>query len=151
MIILILEEIQPKQNQTFQQIFIGKPLEMSVDAFDRKLFSFRNYTEKAVEQRVDGVGLDDFNIISCSYKTINYKGQLNTEQVPNSFRSKMKIQNALALVHSRFSTNTFPSWKLAQPFRYIAHNGEINANKGNINWMKAEESLLECTAFVKKS
>ena len=77
---------------------------------------------------------------------------MNTEQVPNYFLDlkNEKSKSALALVHSRFSTNTFPSWKLAQPFRYIAHNGEINTNKGNINWMKARESLLECTAFSKE-
>ena len=59
-------------------------------------------------------------------------------------------KSAIALVHSRFSTNTFPSWKLAQPFRYIAHNGEINTNKGNINWMRAREVLLECSAFSRE-
>ena len=137
---------------SIQQIFIKKPDLMTVEDFDRKLLVFRNYTEKTVRQQVDGVGADDFNIISCSYKTINYKGQLNTEQVPNYFLDLKndKAKSALALVHSRFSTNTFPSWKLAQPFRYIAHNGEINTNKGNINWMKARESLLECTAFTKE-
>ena len=96
------------------------------------------------------LGPDGLNIISCSYKTINYKGQLVTAQVPQYF---LDLQNesavsAIALVHSRFSTNTFPSWKLAQPFRYIAHNGEINTNKGNINWMRAREILLECTALL---
>ena len=75
----------------------------------RKLLVFRNYTEKTVRQRVEGVGLDDFNIISCSYKTINYKGQLNTEQVPNYFLDlkNEKSKSALALVHSRFSTILF--------------------------------------------
>ncbi|MEN7972570.1 MAG: glutamate synthase large subunit [Verrucomicrobiota bacterium] len=132
-----------------QQIFIGKPEGLSVEEFDRKLFVFRKYTERVANETVSGIGPDGFNIISCSYKTINYKGQLVTEQVPNYF---LDLQNeaavsAIALVHSRFSTNTFPSWKLAQPFRYIAHNGEINTNKGNINWMRAREVLLECSAF----
>jgi len=132
-----------------QQIFIGKPADMSAEEFDRKLFIFRKYTERIVNETVAGIGPDGLNIISCSYKTINYKGQLVTEQVPQYF---LDLQNesavsAIALVHSRFSTNTFPSWKLAQPFRYIAHNGEINTNKGNINWMRAREVLLECTAF----
>ncbi|HEY5622063.1 MAG TPA: glutamate synthase large subunit [Pontiella sp.] len=132
-----------------QQIFIGKPEGMTVEEFDRKLFVFRKYTERIANETVAGIGPDGLNIISCSYKTINYKGQLVTEQVPKYF---LDLQNesavsAIALVHSRFSTNTFPSWKLAQPFRYIAHNGEINTNKGNINWMRAREVLLECTAF----
>lgn len=135
-----------------QQIFIGKPEGMSVEEFDRKLFVFRKYTERVAKETVTGLGADGLNIISCSYKTINYKGQLVTEQVPQYF---LDLQNesavsAIALVHSRFSTNTFPSWKLAQPFRYIAHNGEINTNKGNINWMRAREVLLECTAFTKE-
>jgi glutamate synthase (NADPH/NADH) large chain len=135
-----------------QQIFIGKPDGMSVEEFDRKLFVFRKYTERVANETVTGIGPDGLNIISCSYKTINYKGQLVTEQVPQYF---LDLQNesavsAIALVHSRFSTNTFPSWKLAQPFRYIAHNGEINTNKGNINWMRAREVLLECTAFSKE-
>jgi glutamate synthase (NADPH/NADH) large chain len=135
-----------------QQIFIGKPEGMSAEAFDRKLFVFRKYTERVANESVAGLGPDGLNIISCSYKTINYKGQLVTEQVPRYF---LDLQNesavsAIALVHSRFSTNTFPSWKLAQPFRYIAHNGEINTNKGNINWMRAREVLLECTAFSRE-
>ena len=135
-----------------QQIFIGRPEGMGAEEFDRKLFVFRKYTERIANETVQGLGPDGLNIISCSYKTINYKGQLVTEQVPKYF---LDLQNesavsAIALVHSRFSTNTFPSWKLAQPFRYIAHNGEINTNKGNINWMRAREILLECTAFSKE-
>lgn len=135
-----------------QQIFIGKPEGMTVEEFDRKLFVFRKYTERIVRETVQGLGPDGLNIISCSYKTINYKGQLNTEQVPNYF---VDLQNdssvsAIALVHSRFSTNTFPSWKLAQPFRYIAHNGEINTNKGNVNWMRAREVLLQSTLFTRE-
>ncbi|WP_342803692.1 glutamate synthase large subunit [Pontiella sulfatireligans] len=137
---------------SIQQIFIGKPEGMSVEEFDRKLFVFRKCAERVANDTVAGIGPDGLNIISCSYKTINYKGQLITEQVPQYF---LDLQNesavsAIALVHSRFSTNTFPSWKLAQPFRYIAHNGEINTNKGNINWMRAREVLLECTAFSKE-
>ncbi len=134
---------------SIQQIFIAKPQEMSAEAFDRKLFVFRKYTERVASETVEGIGSEGLNIISCSYKTINYKGQLNTEQVPNYFLDLQdeKAVSAIALVHSRFSTNTFPSWKLAQPFRYIAHNGEINTNKGNINWMRAREVLLECSAF----
>jgi glutamate synthase (NADPH/NADH) large chain len=135
-----------------QQIFIGKPAGMSVEEFDRKLFVFRKYTERVANETVTGIAPAGLNIISCSYKTIIYKGQLVTEQVPRYF---LDLQNeaavsAIALVHSRFSTNTFPSWKLAQPFRYIAHNGEINTNRGNINWMRAREVLLECSAFSRE-
>ncbi|WP_159203500.1 hypothetical protein, partial [Klebsiella pneumoniae] len=75
---------------------------------------------------------------------------LTTEQVPQYF---LDLQNptmvtALALVHSRFSTNTFPKWRLAQPFRYIAHNGEINTVRGNLNWMKAREAILQSKLFT---
>ena len=137
---------------SIQQVFIGKPEGMCANEFDRKLFIFRKYTEKIANQRLSGEGTERLDIISCSYKTINYKGQLITEQVKSYFLDLQKelTKSALALVHSRFSTNTFPSWKLAQPFRYIAHNGEINTNKGNINWMRAREVLLECSAFTRE-
>jgi glutamate synthase domain-containing protein 2/glutamate synthase domain-containing protein 3 len=84
-----------------------------------------------------------------SYKTISYKGQLITEQLPLFFADlgEEDFESALALVHSRFSTNTFPSWALAQPFRYIAHNGEINTLRGNINWIRARKSLLKSKLF----
>ena len=135
-----------------QQIFIGRPEGMSAEAFERKLFVFRKYASRMIIESVQGVTPDDFNMISCSYKTIIYKGQLNTEQVTLYFKdlSNDLMQTALALVHSRFSTNTFPKWKLAQPFRYIAHNGEINTNRGNVNWMRAREVLLESTEFTQE-
>jgi glutamate synthase (NADPH/NADH) large chain len=125
---------------------------MTVEEFDRKLFVFRKYTERLVRESVAGIGYDGLNIISCSYKTIIYKGQLTTEQVSLYFKDLTNplAVSAIALVHSRFSTNTFPSWKLAQPFRYIAHNGEINTNKGNVNWMRAREALLESTLFSRE-
>ncbi len=131
-----------------QQVFIGRPDGMGLDAFERKLFILRNYTERLVHETVADGG-EDFTIISSSYKTINYKGQFTTAQVPLYFRDLIdsRMVSSIALVHSRFSTNTFPSWKLAQPFRYIAHNGEINTIRGNINWMRAREALLECSAF----
>ena len=135
-----------------QQLFIGKPSEMTVEKFDQKLFIFRKYTERLARESVAGLGYEGMDIISCSYKTIIYKGQLTTNQVRLYFKdlSNPLTVSALALLHSRFSTNTFPSWKLAQPFRYIAHNGEINTNKGNINWMRAREALLESTAFTRE-
>ncbi len=141
-----------KTEPSIQQIFIGRPTGMSVEAFDRKLFVFRKFTERVASETVTRIGPDGLNIISCSSKTINYKGQLITEQVPKYFLDLQNVAavSAIALVHARFSTNTFPSWKLAQPFRYIAHNGEINTNKGNINWMRAREALLECTAFTRE-
>ncbi len=102
-------------------------------------------------ESISNIG-DDFYINSLSYKTLVYKGQLTTEQVPQYF---LDLQNptmvtALALVHSRFSTNTFPRWRLAQPFRYIAHNGEINTVRGNLNWMKAREAIIESDLFTQQ-
>ncbi len=137
---------------SIQQLFIKKPNSLNVEEFERKLFVFRKYTERMARESVQGLGFDGLNIISCSSKTIIYKGQLNTEQVSLYYKdlSNPLITSALALVHSRFSTNTFPSWQLAQPFRYIAHNGEINTNRGNVNWMSAREALLESTEFTRE-
>ncbi|MFV0521737.1 MAG: glutamate synthase large subunit [Mangrovibacterium sp.] len=135
-----------------QQLFIKKPSGINQDEFERKLFVFRKYTERMARESVLGLGFDGLNIISCSSKTIIYKGQLNTEQVSLYYKDLTNplASSALALVHSRFSTNTFPSWQLAQPFRYIAHNGEINTNRGNVNWMSAREALLESTKFTRE-
>ncbi|MFV0290001.1 MAG: glutamate synthase large subunit [Mangrovibacterium sp.] len=135
-----------------QQLFIKKPSGIAIDEFERKLFIFRKYTERMAREAVQGLGFDGLNIISCSSKTIIYKGQLNTEQVTSYYQDLTNplASSALALVHSRFSTNTFPSWQLAQPFRYIAHNGEINTNRGNVNWMSAREALLESTKFTRE-
>lgn len=135
-----------------QQLFIKKPSGVSQEEFERKLLVFRKYTERMAREAVQGLGFDGLNIISCSSKTIIYKGQLTTEQVSSYYKDLTNpiISSALALVHSRFSTNTFPSWQLAQPFRYIAHNGEINTNRGNVNWMSAREALLESTQFTRE-
>lgn len=133
----------------FEHVFISGGPGMSADELERKLYVLRNYTVRVCLESVSNIG-DDFYINSLSYKTLVYKGQLTTEQVPQYF---LDLQNptmvtALALVHSRFSTNTFPKWRLAQPFRYIAHNGEINTVRGNLNWMKAREAILQSNLFT---
>ncbi len=134
-----------------EQVFIRKPIELDQDAFERRLFVLRKYTNRITHETVVNIN-DIFHIISLSYRTILYKGQLNTEQVRTYFDDlkNKDVVSSLALVHSRFSTNTFPSWRLAQPFRYIAHNGEINTVRGNLNWMKAREALFESTKFSKE-
>ncbi|WP_354623727.1 glutamate synthase large subunit [Psychromonas sp. MME2] len=134
----------------FEHMFVTGGIDMPPATLERKLFILRNYATRICLQAVTGIE-DNFYINTFSYKTIVYKGQLTTEQVPQYF---LDLQNpsmvtALALVHSRFSTNTFPRWRLAQPFRYIAHNGEINTVRGNINWMKAREALLEAEFFTR--
>ena len=90
-----------------------------------------------------------FYIVSLSANTLIYKGMLTAEQLEPMFPdlSIRTLESALALVHQRFSTNTFPSWPLAHPYRYIAHNGEINTLRGNINWMRAREGLLRVELF----
>ncbi|MEE2612435.1 MAG: glutamate synthase central domain-containing protein, partial [Acidobacteriota bacterium] len=116
--------------------------------FERKLYVIR----KRIAREADGLALDEshlFYIASLSSQTIVYKGMLIADQVTTMFPDLVEpdFESALALVHSRFSTNTFPSWPLAHPYRYIAHNGEINTLRGNINWMRAREALCESDLF----
>ena len=110
--------------------------------FERILYKVR----KRIENRVDN---EDFYICSLSNKNIIYKGMLTSGQLRRYFPdlSNDYFTSGLALVHSRFSTNTFPKWKLAQPFRLLAHNGEINTIRGNRGWMKARESVLSSEAL----
>ncbi|WKN41127.1 glutamate synthase large subunit [Tunicatimonas pelagia] len=116
---------------------------------ERRLYVFKHYVLHTVHREVANT-VDTFYIASCSYKTIVYKGQLTTFQLRPYYIDLQhpSFDSALALVHSRFSTNTFPKWKLAQPFRFIAHNGEINTIRGNVNWMRSKEALLKSTLFT---
>jgi glutamate synthase (NADPH/NADH) large chain len=129
----------------FKQIFIGRNPSIADDqAFERKLYVIR----KRVEHAVRGSGLPQrelFHIPSLSSNTLIYKGMLRAIQIEAMFQdiTDPDVESALALVHQRFSTNTFPSWPLAHPYRYLAHNGEINTLRGNINWMRAREALCE--------
>ena len=132
-----------------EQVFVAPQEEMDPEAFERKLFVLRRASSHAITKRVGGIG-EQFYVVSLSYKTITYKGQFRTDQVKPYFPdlSDERVTSAVAVIHSRFSTNTFPKWRLAQPFRYIAHNGEINTIRGNVNWMKAKEALMECDTFT---
>ncbi|GAA4467773.1 glutamate synthase large subunit [Nibrella saemangeumensis] len=134
-----------------EQVFIRRPATITnADDFERKLYVLRNHSTRIINETVAGV--DNFYFSSLSCRTITYKGQLTTGQLEHYFPDLQhdEVVSALAVIHSRFSTNTFPSWKLAQPFRYIAHNGEINTVKGNVNWIKAAEALLESSKFTKE-
>ena len=134
-----------------EQLFVKRPATvLTTDDFERKLYILRNVSTRMVNETVAGV--ENFYFSSLSCRTITYKGQLTTEQLEPYFPDLENddVVSALGVVHSRFSTNTFPSWKLAQPFRYIAHNGEINTVKGNVNWMKAAEALLESSQFTRE-
>ena len=136
-----------------RQILIGRgrSLEPHADEharFERKLYVIRKRVARAVER----LGLREghlFYVASLSSNTIVYKGMLIADQMEKMFPdlSDPAVESALALVHQRFSTNTFPSWPLAHPYRYAAHNGEINTLRGNINWMRAREALCRSDLF----
>jgi glutamate synthase (NADPH/NADH) large chain len=131
-------EVEPD----IKQIFVTGIADENVPVFERILYKVR----KRIENRIDN---DDFYICSLSNKNIIYKGMLTSGQLRRYFPdlSNDYFTSGLALVHSRFSTNTFPKWKLAQPFRLLAHNGEINTIRGNRGWMKARESVLNSEAL----
>ncbi|ADJ28428.1 glutamate synthase large subunit [Nitrosococcus watsonii] len=127
-----------------RQVFIGRGANSPAgDAFERKLFVIRKQIENAVRD-LDKTEQAAFDIPSLSSRTLVYKGMLLANQVASYFPdlTDERLVTALSLVHQRFSTNTFPSWDLAQPFRMIAHNGEINTLRGNINWMAARRHAM---------
>ncbi len=131
-----------------QQLFIGRGKDISDDlAFERKLCVIRKRISKVAKRGIHERGM--FYVPSLSCRTIVYKGMLTAEQLPIFYPDlrDSSVESALALVHSRFSTNTFPSWARAHPYRYIAHNGEINTLRGNINWMRARESKFKSKFF----
>ncbi|WP_334141989.1 glutamate synthase large subunit [Rhabdothermincola sp.] len=125
---------------TFRQVFLAGDDLLDL-ALERRVYIVR----KRIEHELGPVnGVSGAYFPSLSGRTFVYKGMLTTPQLPEFFPdlTDERVESALALVHSRFSTNTFPSWPLAHPFRYIAHNGEINTVQGNRNWMRAREALL---------
>src|SRR5262249_43394579 len=132
-----------------RQIFIGRSDQIGDDmAFERKLFVIRRRAESLVRaSTIPQRG--QFYIPSLSYKTIVYKGMLISTQLTSYYPEleEKDVESSLALVHSRFSTNTFPNWARAHPYRYLAHNGEINTLRGNINWMHARERQFQSPLF----
>ena len=137
------ESVIPTEPAVFQ-VFVGKG-ENCADqmAFERKLFVIRKQIENLVRESVME-GKESFYFTSFSSRTIVYKGMLLANQVGDYYAdlNDPKMVSALALVHQRFSTNTFPTWDLAHPFRMIAHNGEINTLRGNVNWMAARRQSM---------
>jgi glutamate synthase (NADPH) large chain len=131
-----------------EQIFVGRAKGMTEDDLERKLYIIRKRAEIEVIQS-DIPGRAFFYIPSLSARTVVYKGLLLAPQIANFYPelSDPEVVSALCLVHQRFSTNTFPTWQLAHPFRYIAHNGEINTVRGNVNWMHARQSVLSSPLF----
>ena len=131
------------------QVFIGRGAGLAnQDAFERKLYVIRKEIEQAI--RTSPLAQKDaFYIPSLSSRTIVYKGMLTVEQLAEYYPdlSNPAMKSALAMVHSRFSTNTLPQWPLAQPFRFLSHNGEINTLRGNVNWMNTRQALFESELF----
>jgi glutamate synthase (NADPH/NADH) large chain len=132
---------------TIRQVFVGK-VKIDQETFERKLYVIRKRTESEVSKLVSKSS-EYFYICSLSSRVIVYKGLLLAEQIKSFYidLNDINFKSAIALVHQRYSTNTFPTWDLAQPFRYLAHNGEINTIRGNRNWMNAREGVLKSELF----
>ena len=141
------ESVKPSEPTT-RQVFIARASDCDQDTFERRLFILR----KAISNKVFGrkeKRFAGYYAVSMSSRTIVYKGLLLAGQLGDYFKdlSDPLFTSALALVHQRFSTNTFPSWQLAHPYRYVAHNGEINTLRGNVNWMAARQASVSSDLF----
>ncbi len=139
-----------KSNMPFiKQVFIGKSDLINDElAFERKLYVIR----RQIENEIKNIAMNEdeyFYFASLSCRTIVYKGMLTPNQVDVFYKelADKDFESALALVHSRYSTNTFPSWERSHPYRYIIHNGEINTLRGNVNWMQARQAILQSDLF----
>ncbi|EUJ29167.1 glutamate synthase [Listeria floridensis FSL S10-1187] len=139
-----------KTEPDIYQVFIAKNAELSEREFERELYLIRRQIENyaAESEQIS----EPFYIPSLSTRTIIFKGMLTPEQISAYYLdlADSAYTSAFALVHSRFSTNTFPSWERAHPYRYLVHNGEINTQRGNVNWMKAREKRVKSTVFGEK-
>ncbi|MHB1537261.1 MAG: glutamate synthase large subunit [Solirubrobacteraceae bacterium] len=137
----VANESRPEVHQLFVGAGDGDDGELDQDAFERKLYVIRRVCELE--------GHDELYVCSSSSRTVNYKGMLISWQLARFYPdlADERAESAIALVHSRFSTNTFPSWPLAHPYRVICHNGEINTLRGNVNWMRAREGELSSELF----
>lgn len=134
-----------------EQVFVKYKEDVDSDTLERKLFVLRNYAQHSISKQITEEQ-GDFYFITFSHRVIGYKGQFTTWQVRTYFPDLVnpKVESGIAMIHSRFSTNTFPKWKLAQPFRFIAHNGEINTIRGNVNWTKSHETIFESSLFTRE-
>jgi glutamate synthase (ferredoxin) len=144
-----LGETAKASEPVVRQVFIGRnPALRTESEFERKLYVIRRRAENGIRYAGGRPG-QDFYLCSLSHKTLVYKGMLMSEQLEEFYPelADPALETALALVHSRFSTNTFPSWPRAHPYRYLAHNGEINTLRGNINWMHARQALFQSSLF----
>ncbi|MGA9658355.1 MAG: glutamate synthase large subunit [Asticcacaulis sp.] len=128
-----------------EQIMLAAPEGLEGEALERAMFLCR----RRIEKRVDAAHLGDFYLCSFSARTLIYKGMFRAELVDDFYLDLKdpEFVSSVAIFHQRFSTNTFPEWRLAQPFRMLAHNGEINTLRGNVNWMKSHEIRMAATTF----
>ena len=135
-------EIMPN----IQQIFVGIKNQNQIVNLEQRLYALRKTCEENITQKLNDNSSNETYICSLSTTKIVYKGLLTSEQVPKFYSdlNNSSVKSTFGLVHSRFSTNTLGEWKLAHPYRYVAHNGEINTVRGNRNWMKSKESELKC-------
>ena len=139
-----LSEMVKATEPVHRQVFIARPASMTDDdLFERKLYLVRKVVSNAVYDAYKGRDIGHYTV-SLSSRTLVYKGMFLSAQVKAYYDdlSDTRLGSALALVHQRFSTNTFPSWKLAHPYRMVAHNGEINTLRGNVNWMAARQASV---------
>jgi glutamate synthase domain-containing protein 2/glutamate synthase domain-containing protein 1/glutamate synthase domain-containing protein 3 len=134
-----------------EQLFVRRPEGLDEDAFERLLYRIRRSTENEIAGS-EIEDKDSFYVPSFSCRTIIYKGLMLAPQIEKFYfeLANPLVVSALCLIHQRFSTNTFPSWKLAHPYRYIAHNGEINTIRGNVSWMNARQSIYQSPNFGEK-
>ena len=137
-----------KNEPTIQQVFIKRTDDLDTDAFERRLYVIRKVAESRI-QEADIKDADYFYVPSCSARTIIYKGLMLPETMDKYYDDLANplATSSLAIVHQRYSTNTLPSWSLAQPFRFLAHNGEINTLRGNLNMMASREHHFESGVF----
>jgi glutamate synthase (NADPH/NADH) large chain len=141
----VLSEAVRETEPFIRQVFIGRGDNCAEEnAFERKLFVIRKQATNNIQEN-NLAGEEGFYVPTMSARTICFKGMMLVERVGSYFTDLLdeRVESALALVHQRFSTNTFPSWELAQPFRYLCHNGEINTLRGNINWMAARRHSMQ--------
>jgi glutamate synthase (NADPH) large chain len=141
--------IGEKANATrpeIEQIMFDNPMKADIEEIERELFIVR----RRIEKRVREAAIRDFYICSFSTRSLIYKGMFVAEQLSNFYPDLKdeRFVSSMAIFHQRYSTNTFPTWWLAHPFRMIAHNGEINTLKGNVNWMKSHEIKMAAEAFL---
>ncbi len=136
-----------RSEPTHYQAFFSKPKDLSEDEYERKLYLVRRVISNSVYAHLNS--MKDFYPVSLSCRTVVYKGMFLADQLGKYFLDLKdeSFVSALALVHQRFSTNTFPSWRLAHPYRMVAHNGEINTCRGNVNWMAARQATLSSPLF----